>query len=185
LSTIPMPALAKALEYPRKIEWDYSTGVNIKARIKNCDAYVSLLIPDPSVLFSRVSITGDELIIEFPRQATMEGHDWDEEVNSAIRIAAQFAIQELGIDQKGEVSDIKVYNQKYSKILPIDEHERKNFIHWASSITGKAWQLGRYATWRPNLLLDDLVNDVRTIDRWMSSPTAGYDMDMLRGRAQA
>jgi len=125
LSTIPMPALAKALEYPRKIEWDYSTGVNIKARIKNCDAYVSLLIPDPSVLFSRVSITGDELIIEFPRQATMEGHDWDEEVNSAIRIAAQFAIQELGIDQKGEVSDIKVYNQKYSKILPIDEHERK------------------------------------------------------------
>lgn len=186
LSTIPMPTLAALLKYPRlggHLRCEFSTGVNIKTKIKNCDAYVSLLIPHPDVLFSRISITGAELIIEIPRQITLPSKgEVDGLLDKAIKVATQFALAELGISS-ADIYDVEVFNQRYSKILPADEDERKNFIHWASSITGKAWQLGRFATWRPGLLLDDLVSDIRTIDRWMSSPVAGYEMDMLRGKA--
>ncbi len=50
------------------------------------------------------------------------------------------------------------------KILPIDEDVRKRFIMWASD-KHQVYSLGRFATWRPGLLLDDVVNDVRVIQR--------------------
>jgi hypothetical protein len=58
------------------------------------------------------------------------------------------------------------------KILPIDEDIRRRFIMWASDNFG-IYSLGRFATWRPGLQLDDLVNDVRVIQR--ISSTNSYD----------
>ena len=58
----------------------------------------------------------------------------------------------------------KLKEQKYAKILPIDNRERKRFIAWATD-THNIYSLGRFATWRPGLLLDDLVHDVRVIQR--------------------
>jgi hypothetical protein len=52
--------------------------------------------------------------------------------------------------------------QKYAKILPIDEDERRRFIMWASD-QHRIFSFGRYAVWRPGLLLDDLVQDFRVI----------------------
>ena len=54
--------------------------------------------------------------------------------------------------------------QLYAKILPIPEETRKRFILWATE-RHNIYSLGRFATWRPGLLMDDLVNDIRVIQR--------------------
>ncbi|NDG64822.1 MAG: hypothetical protein EBY29_15370, partial [Planctomycetes bacterium] len=65
--------------------------------------------------------------------------------------------------------------QPYSKILPIDEGERRKFIVWATDQHG-IYSLGRFATWRPGLLMDDVVNDVRVIRKIIKNGSYEYRM---------
>lgn len=160
ISTIPMPALMLALDY--KIEgpvvaFKNVPGVNIKARIAHTDAYVSLLTPDPALPFSRLSLTGDEFVVECLNV--------DKIVNPE-EVFAQ-ACNLLGFGPMWRVSEIEVSEARYSKILPIDDDVRRSFLHWATD-NFNIFSLGRFATWRPNLLLDDLVNDIRLIEGWIT-----------------
>lgn len=159
ISTIPMPALMVILDYPERndIEFKWREGFNVKATISNCDAYVSLLIPDPSCKISRVSITGNELIIEVP----MAMDEREKSPTFYIQLAAHF----LGIPIK-QIHSPTMYRQRYAKIKAIPEMQRKEFMFWATDKFG-IFSLGRYATWRPGLLLDDLVKDIGLIDRWI------------------
>ena len=156
ISTIPMPALMEALDYPKRSQFNFkgTAGNNIKVRIQNCDAYVSLLIPDPDIYFSRLSLTGDELIIE-----GIDPEDYFPE-----RTVVWEACELLGVEP--DLQSVTVHNQTYAKLLPIDDDGRKEFIHWATDKFG-IFSLGRFATWRPGLLLDDLVQDIRLIDKWI------------------
>lgn len=159
ISTIPMPALMNALGYQPGgpvIPFKSVPGVNIKARITHTDAYVSLLTPDPSLPFSRLSLTGDELVVECLN------------VKKIIRPEDVFiqACNLLGFGSAWIVGEIEVSEARYSKILPIDEDARRSFLHWATD-NFNIFSLGRFATWRPNLLLDDLVNDIRLIEGWI------------------
>ena len=70
ISTMPMPMLMKILSYDEIINFTWTSGATLKAKIQDCDAYVSLLVPDPEYDFSRLSITGDELFIELGKQAS-------------------------------------------------------------------------------------------------------------------
>lgn len=168
ISTIPMPALMKMLGYEREIEFKSRPGINVRAKVADCDAYVTVYCPRPHEPFSRVSITGDELIIECP--GTLVDLDLKEWLP---RAAAKVGIPEQAL------SGVQIFPQSYQKIQPIDENERKRFISWATDKHG-IFSLGRFATWRPGLLLDDLVNDVRLIERWMNSK---YDLTQHRIRA--
>ena len=170
ISTVPMPALMKAIGYDRKIEFRSVSGVNAVARVDDCDAFVTVNVPNPSLPYSRVSITGNILIVEYPIRDRIEPEEF-------YRDHLYEAADMLGING-ADIAIPDVVHQQYQKIAPIDEVERKNFIHHASSVRGVAWQLGRFATWRPGLLLDDLIKDVRLIERWMTSPTSSYDMEM-------
>lgn len=168
ISTMPMPTLMKLLEYeiPPEVKFVYTPGMNIRATISDCDAYVSLYIPDPSVSFSRISISGNQMIVE------IQDRDFEEiprEHQLAPHILCDYAMMAahyLGIKQE-RLSNIIGSKQKYAKILPIDDDARKDFIFWATD-KYNIYALGRFATWRPKLLLDDLVNDVRKISSWMS-----------------
>lgn len=159
ISTIPMSKLMGVLECPLFPKFKSLPGLNITARIKDCDAYCSLLVPSPDYGFSRISITGDELIIEVPNYQSTKFDD--KIVESNVAAAAMI----LGIDEQDTFS-ISHSAQQYAKILPIDDRIRKEFMHWATD-KFNIFSLGRYATWRPGLLLDDLVNDIRLIDRWI------------------
>lgn len=159
ISTIPMPILMGLLGYENIPEFKSIPGVNIRATIEDCDAYASLYVPNPAYPFSRISLTGNELIVEVPRPA--EHIEGSRIIQSAVLL--------LGIETR--VTDIRVSPQQYAKIQEIDEGIRKRFITWASD-THNIFSLGRYACWRPGLLLDDLVKDVRLIERWSSN--GGY-----------
>lgn len=158
ISTIPMPALMSILDYtaPERIEFSSIHGTNMIAKVERCDAYVSLYMPSPFYPFSRVSITGDELVAEIP--SAME--DFDVEILYA-------AAALLGIE-KDRLTSMHAKLQLYAKIQPVDDNTRKAFIHWASD-THNIYSLGRYACWRPSLLLDDIVQDVRLIERWINN----------------
>lgn len=174
ISTIPMPDLMMALRYPHASEVEFNAvhGFNVVARVRNCDAYATALVPDPDLPFSRVSVTGSDLIVECP------GKDPSHFGSSSL---VYNAASLLGL-VRGHVEEPRVIPQRYAKIVPIDEHQRKSFIFWASSVQGRAFSLGRFSTWRPGLLLDDVVRDVRLIEGWMNSSTPGYDMDLHAGR---
>lgn len=164
ISTIPMPALMTMLRYPEhKVRFESCQGITLKARIKNCDAYVSVLVPDLSTAVSRISVTGDELIVEMP--VDNDPGDLD---NDMIGQILDLTTDLLGLHDNVEFSNIELKHQRYAKIMPIDDAARKNFLFWATD-KFNIFSLGRFATWRPGLLLDDLVQDVRKIDRWMSS----------------
>lgn len=172
ISTIPMPLTMDLLNYPgRRPQFSYRHGANIRAVVDACDAFASVSVPDPAVPFSRASITGAELIVECPGRTreAVEALDRDDILYQAADL--------LGIERSA-IHSPTVHDQRYAKILPIDDHERKAFIFWASSATGRTFSLGRFACWRPGLLLDDLIKDVRLIDGWIGSATPGYDMDI-------
>lgn len=165
ISTIPMPALMNLLDYPKSLrpKFGFKSGTNIKAKIKDCDAYVSIIVVDPVVPFSRISITGDELIVE-----TILNENADDNISKAFFYVCPI----LGITHD-DVYDVTESKSRYAKILPVDDDLRKSFIHWATTNHG-VYSLGRFATWRPGLLLDDLIQDVRLIEKWMVSKSS-YD----------
>jgi hypothetical protein len=153
ISTIPMPQLMNILGYECKEFFTSIPGIVFTGTIQNCDAYCSILFPGPEP-FSRATITGDQLIIEFPGM---------EEVPESLDIAK--AYWQLGFSD-AVILDADFSKQPYFKITEIDEAERKAFQRWAT-VTYGIYSLGRYATWRPKLLLDDLVDDIRKIEGWI------------------
>ena len=167
ISTIPMPVLAKLMNYPDPIEFVWVRGITVLATIEDCEAYASVLVPDPHVPFYRASITGDRLIVELADK-------YPNDINSGE--TAYMAAMFLGVD-RSRVGHASVRETDYAKIAPIPEAQRRNFIYWASTIKGRAYQLGRYATWRPGLQLDDLVKDIRIIEGWINSSSPLYDQE--------
>lgn len=193
LSTIPMPALMSALEYQgrHRINFKSVSGFNVRAHLHDVEAYVSLYVPDPELAFNRVSITGSELIVEYAcplstlaavraRMARMaEKGVMLAEVERVLRL--------LGLeDCSNRLATFPTATlQPYAKILPIDDSARRQFIFWASTIERRAYQLGRFATWRPGLLVDDLVKDIRLIDGWIKTGDYGVHIHEAEKRSPA
>lgn len=179
ISTIPMPTLMELLNYPaERPVFTYTHGINISIRLfpGTIDAYATIYLPDPDFPVNRVSITGTDIIAEISLpnshridEGRIERIFEDFKANSYIERAV---LDLFGIDPK-MVASVKYARQKYAKILPIGEEERKAFMLWASSVHN-IFSLGRFATWRPGLLLDDLVHDVRKINGWIAN--GSYDL---------
>lgn len=150
ISTIPMPILMKLLNYNPLPDFKYAHGCNITAEVIDCDAYCTIYVPDPELPFSRISITGNKLIIEFQEVS-------HETANDSLKTALLIA----GIDYT-RIRNAEVSPQRYAKILPISDAARKRFIIHASEYH-KIYSVGRFATWRPGLLLDDVCDDVRKV----------------------
>jgi hypothetical protein len=173
ISTIPMPKLMDVLGWEGKPEFGYVGGDVITCDLppNEVNACVTVYLPSPEVLPYRVSITDHRLIIEISHATTESSPLTPEGVEVCIRES----LQALGLGHLFAHAMAKHTHKqmKYAKITPIDEGVRKRFIMWASSEFG-IYSLGRFATWRPGLLLDDLVNDVRVIQRIAQNPGETY-----------
>lgn len=183
ISTLPMPVLMDILgfeiaENASAPLFQSVSGYNITAELTNTDAYVTLYIPDRARMENRISITGSKLTIEvaLPRLSSV---DVDRIVNGKTITATfeniKWAVGRLGLLTSEYpsvlINSIKISRQQYAKILPIDEGLRQRFIMWASDKHG-VYSLGRFATWRPGLLLDDVVGDVRVIRNLINGHSA-------------
>jgi hypothetical protein len=157
ISTIPMPAAMKQLGWPDAPEFPSQKGWVIKHKLSGVDAYCSVYDPDPDSWVTRTSITGNELIVELCREPL-------ESVDGHLSRALEILGLHFSAAYYNGMPEPELKEMPYAKILPIDEDVRKRFIIWASE-EHNVYSLGRYATWRPGLLLDDVVNDVRVIQR--------------------
>jgi hypothetical protein len=165
ISTIPMDALMKKLGWSHRDKAVFRSvpGVNVSCELSDVDAYCSLYVPNPIKRASRISLTGNLLTVECYGNAPVKA---DQVVGSAMDL--------LGLPLDLLTGEARESEQKYAKILPIDEDVRRAFILWASQ-EHNIYSLGRFATWRPGLLLDDVVNDVRVIQKLIANGSAFYD----------
>lgn len=176
ISTMPMPALMDILEWEEeRPNFEWVAGININVQIAKLDAYFSLYVPDPAVPFSRISATGPMMTIEFlfPWADPAGVADLLEENKSYYKELIPSALHLLGIGDNDILFDPEIRVAKYAKILPVPDHYRKRFMLWATE-KHNVYSLGRFATWRPGLLLDDLVNDIRVIQK-MVATNSTYD----------
>ena len=171
ISTIPMPQLMRMLGYKdvenKDTEFGEVHGFNLIGSLHEADAYVSLYVPNPEYAFNRISITGNRFIAEYSCPGKRFTDIPDLMNNFVVLNETKRAASLLGIEPP--FASFPVFKiQRYAKIQPIDDDARKHFIAWATD-KFNIYSLGRFATWRPGLLLDDLIKDIRLIERWLTS----------------
>lgn len=156
ISTIPMPDLMRILKYPKAPKFEYRSIWTINCYIEDCDVYQTLYFPyiyDCLPFPYRATITGNRLTLEFEFEPKIESHINIKSILNLLYIPVNY-------------TDVEVKQQPYGKIVSIDEIERKSFIVWASD-THNIYSLGRFATWRPGVLLDDIIHDIEVIKMFL------------------
>lgn len=163
ISTLPMPIMMDLLDYKMRgdhtPDFESRSGATLQIKLKNVDVCASLYLPSSEHRAYRASITRDRLIIEY---ADVDKTIMDHPVKQRDELASILPLFGIPFGQWEGKPEYKV--QQYAKIVPIEEKKRRDFIMWASE-QHSVYSLGRFATWRPGLLLDDVVNDVRVIQR--------------------
>lgn len=175
ISTIPMPDLMRMTGWREIPEFEYQQIMVIEFDLNHCDAYVTGYFPWDDYV-SRASITGNKVIIEIPIGSARDEAGTDQMAQMVMdnhRAIISNILSEFGIDSVDAGPNLEIYRQTYGKIVPIDDDLRKRFILYASEQFG-IFSLGRFATWRPGLLMDDVVNDVRVIQR-IAEKQSNYD----------
>ena len=164
ISTIPMDILGRMLGYKFKSTFQSKSGFNVSCKVPDLNCYATLYLP-LRYLYKRISITGDTVVAESYRADTHENNFHEDGLSDVMR--SGLGLYHIDFNQKLE--DFVVHRQRYAKIVPIDETERRQFIRWATR-KYNIYSLGRFATWRPGLLLDDIVKDVRVITNMIYGP---------------
>lgn len=126
--------------------------------IPNCSSYCTIYFPDPKFSAYRASITGNTLIIEGMKK--LHYKDLTEIYES------------LGIKFYDDPNQYLNHKQKFGKMIPIDNKIRQNII---ADLTLKygIYSLGRFATWRPKVMLDDVLEDIFVIRRLIEEGNYG------------
>lgn len=155
VSTIPMPILAYKLKFNEHHYFnDNCIGKKIfinQLRIKNCDSYSTIYYPNPKLNIYRASLNGDILIIE--------------STENIFSNETKIVLESFGLVPSDIVAGIVTnHTQQLGKINEIDDKLRSDFIT-EMSISNKIYSLGRFATWRPKILLDDICEDIFIIRR--------------------
>lgn len=171
ISTLPMPYMMKVFEWPNIPNFTHQEGWTARGKIRpefsaglNCTVYFPGSEP-----WYRVSITDDNVIVEGVGACASE--------EIGFYNTTRFdPLEPFGLSWDHLVGPLKVKRSTYQKIGELTSSEResaKRFIMWLTEKHG-IYCLGRFATWRPKLLLDDIVNDVHVIRRLMGGDSM-YD----------
>lgn len=166
ISTIPMPALMDMVGWDRKPKFNslpiWSCEIEILDPI--CDVYQTVYFPHEGSVY-RASVTGNRFICE--SISDISDLDRQQLLTANIR-----RLREIFGIKAWTYRDHPVKYQHYGKLNPIDEDIRKEFIFQMTN-QFNIYSLGRFATWR-QLLIDDIVDDVHVIDRFISKKGGNY-----------
>lgn len=155
ISTIPLYAMCGKLGINQPY-CDYEPIYVNQFEIEGCNSYCTVYYPGVGSCY-RATLNGNTLITEGMSPLK------DYEVSD---ILVSFGIPSHTVDLE---SDWKAQNhkQKFGKITPIDNAERRQLI-LELSLKYDIYSLGRFATWRPKVMLDDVLEDIYVIRRLMS-----------------
>jgi len=161
VSTMPMPALMSLLEYDNRSCFGYRHGWVIQAKMKmESKACATIYYPETDSPVIRATLTNSLLQIELIEKYLDQDQRW------TIDQVMEFVTHDFGLEKVEYEAELKA--QKYAKITPIPERERRKFMMWATDNFG-VYSLGRFATWKPGLLLDDVFWDVIKIQQMINS----------------
>jgi hypothetical protein len=126
------------------------------------DVYQTVYFPDPDLNIFRASITGDNLIIE----ALCDGNGAN---SSDLNLDdLNVALYSFGLEMKDlDIASFSFNIQNFGKMVDMPKADREA-IMFELTHAHNLFSLGRFATWR-NILLDDVVSDIKTIDRLISA----------------
>lgn len=155
ISTIPMPIMERVLwASDPEVEYRHRAGANVVLTLgPSINGFATIYLPDPAIGAARLSLTRNVVSVEFYGSSRTDLELTEE--------AFDLACDKLGV-LGSLINKVEVKQQPFAKILPIDEAYRRRTLVRMTDEFG-IYSLGRYATWRPGLLLDDLVKDVRQI----------------------
>lgn len=179
ISTIPMPALMKLMGWDNPgFRWRPIWSVVVDVQRPLVNVYQTIYYPEPDQPYYRASLTGNKLIIEYlVDPETLPPH-----INRSIApptiapvayhqhvgdVMSDFGVPILA-DTAFTVAPPK--RQEYGKLMPLDRDARQTFI-LAMTDQYSCYSVGRFATWR-QILLDDVVNDVKLVDTWITQRNA-------------
>lgn len=153
ISTIPMGTLMDILDYPQKSSFGYRHGWVVKGDIFiESDMCATIYYPDPAVPIIRATLTGEAIQVEMVEE-------FDQAAWAVDRVMAE-VLKDFGLD--GCSYTAEMVPQRYAKIVSLPERERKKFVMWCTDEFG-IYSLGRFAVWKPGLLLDDVFGDCQKI----------------------
>lgn len=166
ISTLPMPTIASILGEGDLVDgFSFRKIWSLKAQIVSPEVDIHQTIYFPgSEPFYRASITGNSISIEFTDDGRWFDSSDEHPAEEDARLAQDILSDYFGIS--AELSTIEVKAQPFGKIWPMDARKRKNFILYLTDRFG-IYSLGRYATWRPKLMLDDLPKDIQIIKEFI------------------
>lgn len=162
ISTMPMPYLMAMVGwrdtkpygtvFPARPIWSQRATF-----FPEVDLFQTAYLPAGEEWPYRVSVTGRELICESMSDLS--------EKSPLPESMEAIASKIFGIAPEAIQATYQVREQHLGKIMPTDEEERRAFI-LAMTDKHQIYSLGRFATWR-QILLDDIVQDVERIARWI------------------
>lgn len=150
VSTIPMPIMAKMMGRLHMDGIFESSPIYVnRVEIKDCESYCTMYYPDICFSAYRASLTGSTLIIE--GMEPFQECDFGDVLGS------------LGIPWDGRFKEENKI-QEMGKIVPIVDGIRQKVIT-KLTLENNIYSLGRFATWRPKVMLDDVLEDIFVIRR--------------------
>lgn len=168
ISTIPMPVMMRMVNYGDKPKFNYRPVWTVRAHLVKPASFVhqTLYNATPSSWY-RATLQGSNLILEYAFEPSVDRND---EACSAL--ACFFSTSDFYKHYHSEFNDITIHKTPIGKITPINERLRRSFMMHLTDAYG-IYSLGRFACWR-NILLDDVVVDVKRIEAMITKTTDDY-----------
>lgn len=155
ISTVPLPVMLKIagsdLSTGKLTDGFKTSKINtVTYQINNCDVHQTVYFPDRKTPVYRASITESNLIIEY--------------TNSIQECDIDDVLDAFGLNRDciKETLHRNLGSVEFAKMMPIDEDWRQGVIG-ALTQRHNIYSIGRLATWRPGLLLDDVIEDANAV----------------------
>jgi hypothetical protein len=157
VSTLPMHLLANMVGGDPGFEPKYMKGWTYKQTLeKGTDLYATMYYPGLDVSCYRASVTGNELMVEGMGEVPT-----DLQMDYILNIVEE----SMGLQSVMDTDRGEVYSSLYQKIsepTPEEAAAARRHVLWLTEKHG-IYSLGRFALWRPKILMDDVLQDVQVI----------------------
>ena len=161
ISTMPMPSLMKLALWPNVPIFDKRGITVIRAVVPGCDLHQTLYCPHDNVPWYRVSVVGEELIVELPEQPMMNFN----QAAIEAKVACYFLFGSSVFPH-----NITFHHQPLGKIIDVDPAIGRAFVMYATD-RFNTYSVGRFALWR-NIVTDDVLDDLDRVAGMIESKSA-------------